>query len=601
MLSAALTGAIALITSQVGTASGNTTRVLVGLVVTSTLVAAWTPALPADADIEARGGAGGAKAAGRWPLRLLARLRRPGGDFPPLPRGVVAGMLLGGPAMLLFSLTALVPDPLGAAMDQRAAWQLHPSKALGLLRAEIRESQHFGWDDVADELIPDSAALLRLRFSGGDGELLRVRPGPNVLLRGAFVNHELVASNAVQEGFAAAPAGTEVVVAITSQGRDLPDVIETQVEVERQGPDGEWRRHRLPLRFDATVDHAERRSRGYMVGWRRFLTDRDYGATDSISGGDRPPDGAQPVINRRETTASAWGDHRQMVRLYYAPGSTASFISSLLVTPGQSLLLAVLVANDGPERGEALIGPEFILWARPDGSVPGQSEFWAEVRTEQDVVAHMKFSVLTEDPVAIEADHGNIRIGRARDVLSNPWWNGRRVDWASDPIEDLMAWTRDDLRIAPDDDSAVVLLIPLHVRLLPRPVTDPGLVPLNRLKAEQCFDWMNGYGHDPVRPVPCSVAHHAEVFATPTHPDPVGAPFPAPHRRGEWLCEGPYYQAYVGASYRRSRLWADAIFPDVFAWNAGRRDVTCFLFEIGEKSEGSALGSERSIGAQEES
>ncbi len=84
---------------------------------------------------------------------------------------------------------------------------------------------------------------------------------------------------------------------------------------------------------------------------------------------------------------------------------------------------------------------------------------------------------------------------------------------------------------------------------------------------------------DDVRAVPCTDAHDLEVYALGTL---TGGAFPSDEeldlQAGQTCFDG--FEGYVGVPFEESRLDLGYITPGEDAWDAGDREVSCFLFEL---------------------
>jgi hypothetical protein len=122
-----------------------------------------------------------------------------------------------------------------------------------------------------------------------------------------------------------------------------------------------------------------------------------------------------------------------------------------------------------------------------------------------------------------------------------------------------------------------------------------GASTLFELETGQCFDSSaTAVGRtveiEDVTSVPCTGAHHGEVFAVVIHPAAGEAPYPgddavADFAAAECLQEFP---GYTGGGYDDSDLEVATVRPDTDSWtDKDDREVACVLYETGTTLTGS--------------
>jgi hypothetical protein len=92
-----------------------------------------------------------------------------------------------------------------------------------------------------------------------------------------------------------------------------------------------------------------------------------------------------------------------------------------------------------------------------------------------------------------------------------------------------------------------------------------GRVPVNDLRAGDCFNTDDENEISDVDGVPCTEPHEYEVFAVDTHD-------------AASICLDDF-DAYVGAPYDTSAIYASMISPSEGSWADGDRTFTCVLYD----------------------
>ena len=106
-----------------------------------------------------------------------------------------------------------------------------------------------------------------------------------------------------------------------------------------------------------------------------------------------------------------------------------------------------------------------------------------------------------------------------------------------------------------------------------------GTVSVEDMRAGDCFN-SDEEEISEVDGVPCSEAHEYEVFAVGTYGSD-NAAFPSDAEMEAVfgsVCEAPF-EAYVGASYESSAIYASMITPSEETWADGDREFICTLYE----------------------
>ena len=140
---------------------------------------------------------------------------------------------------------------------------------------------------------------------------------------------------------------------------------------------------------------------------------------------------------------------------------------------------------------------------------------------------------------------------------------------------------------------AVVVLSLLIVAIV---VACTGGKSVDSLSVGDCFDDPSSYDTEieEVDAVDCGDPHDNEVYAVVHHPEGSGAAYPGRgflERYADGLCYAEF-EAYVGRDYGTSRLDYSYFYPVRDGWEAGDREVLCFLYDYDlAKLSGSMKGS----------
>ncbi|HSI99282.1 MAG TPA: septum formation family protein [Patescibacteria group bacterium] len=109
-------------------------------------------------------------------------------------------------------------------------------------------------------------------------------------------------------------------------------------------------------------------------------------------------------------------------------------------------------------------------------------------------------------------------------------------------------------------------------------LTSAGRVPVNDLRAGDCFNTGDETEISDVDGVPCTEPHEYEVFAVDTHQ--------ADALPSDSELEGIFasicladFEDYVGAPYETSSIYASMISPSEGSWSDGDRTFTCVLYD----------------------
>lgn len=90
---------------------------------------------------------------------------------------------------------------------------------------------------------------------------------------------------------------------------------------------------------------------------------------------------------------------------------------------------------------------------------------------------------------------------------------------------------------------------------------------------------------------PCGAAHDAEAISATLHPAPSGAPYPTAEELRTFMSSAciSAYATYTGSTYDpHGDVDFGLFYPLADAWNAGERDVSCYVFRVdGAKMTGS--------------
>lgn len=124
----------------------------------------------------------------------------------------------------------------------------------------------------------------------------------------------------------------------------------------------------------------------------------------------------------------------------------------------------------------------------------------------------------------------------------------------------------------------------------------PGLMGGNvfQLDVGTCFDDDLGAG-DEVSDVPivdCSEPHDFEVYAAVEMEEGDGWDQDAVYELGDRFCLEEFAD-FVGADYAESELDFTYLSPTELSWATGDREITCYVFEYGEKTSGTLEGAGR--------
>jgi hypothetical protein len=105
-----------------------------------------------------------------------------------------------------------------------------------------------------------------------------------------------------------------------------------------------------------------------------------------------------------------------------------------------------------------------------------------------------------------------------------------------------------------------------------------GRVPVNDLRAGDCFNTGDETAISDVDGVPCAEAHEYEVFAVDSH-DADALPSDAELETIFTSICIDAFEDYVGAPYATSAIYASMISPSEGSWSDGDRTFTCVLYD----------------------
>ena len=113
-----------------------------------------------------------------------------------------------------------------------------------------------------------------------------------------------------------------------------------------------------------------------------------------------------------------------------------------------------------------------------------------------------------------------------------------------------------------------------------------------RVAPGECFNQPSGAKDTGnVQRQPCGVEHDAEAISSGSHPAPSGAPYPTTDELRTFMSSEcvSAYATYTGSTYDPQGDFDFGLFyPLTDAWNAGDRDVVCYVFRVdGTKLTGS--------------
>jgi hypothetical protein len=129
-------------------------------------------------------------------------------------------------------------------------------------------------------------------------------------------------------------------------------------------------------------------------------------------------------------------------------------------------------------------------------------------------------------------------------------------------------------------------------------ITGAGDLSVQDLRVGDCFDFTDdettetGGEVTSVRAIPCAEPHVYEVYVVADYP--AGEEPSAPTELyTDWELDQCVngFEAYVGIAYDDSALYFSTLTPTTESWDAGDRDIQCFLHNSGETTmTGSARG-----------
>ena len=109
-------------------------------------------------------------------------------------------------------------------------------------------------------------------------------------------------------------------------------------------------------------------------------------------------------------------------------------------------------------------------------------------------------------------------------------------------------------------------------------LTTAGTVTVDDLRVGDCFNSGDELEIADVDGVPCDEPHSFEVFAVQDHE---ANSYPTDAELTEVfgsICV-PAFESYVGSPYTSSEIYATMITPTEDGWNAGDREIICYLYE----------------------
>jgi hypothetical protein len=104
---------------------------------------------------------------------------------------------------------------------------------------------------------------------------------------------------------------------------------------------------------------------------------------------------------------------------------------------------------------------------------------------------------------------------------------------------------------------------------------------LVRVAPGECFDQPTGTTDNrDIQLQPCSSPHDAEAISSTTHPAAPGAPYPTVDELRTFMRSAcvPGFATYTGSNFdSESGLDFGLFYPIQEKWNAGERDVVCYV------------------------